>query len=65
MRYFEVIESEQRVVNVIIYDGVSPYTPPVGQYLISEIDEPNINMNWTKIDGVWTAPVIEQNVDEG
>ena len=60
MRYFEILESEQRVVNVIIYDGVSPYTPPVGQYLLSETETPGIAVGWKKIDGVWTAPVIEQ-----
>jgi hypothetical protein len=60
MRYFEIIESENRVVNCIIYDGVSPYSPPVGQYLLAETEAPGIAVGWTKIDGVWTAPVIEQ-----
>lgn len=56
MRYFEVTKDEHIVVNCIIYDGVSPYNPPVGQYLISSEDEPNIGFGWKKINGVWTAP---------
>lgn len=59
MRYFEITPDTHQVINCILWDGVSPYTPPSGLYLISEGDVPGMAVGWKKINGVWTAPEPE------
>jgi hypothetical protein len=55
-RWFEITESDNRVVNCILWDGVVEYFPPSGLYLMQEGEVPDMQVGWKKIDGVWTAP---------
>ena len=60
-RYAMVVTATGIVDNVILYDGVSPFTPPVGIELV-EVDDDNRN---AEIGGTWNgsefarAPVPE------
>ena len=47
-----------RVVNVIVWDGISPYDPGDGIELVPSDDTPGVGIGWTRIDGTWTAPEI-------
>ena len=62
-RWFEITESDQRVVNCIIWDGVAPYIPPSGLYLLEEGEIKGMKVGWQKINDVWTAPVVEELTD--
>ena len=52
-RYLE-LDTDGRVVNVIIWDGVTPYDP--GYTLIPCTDAPHATFGWQLIDGQWVAP---------
>lgn len=55
MRYLE-INSEGRVVNVIVWDGQTPYNPD-GVTLIHVDDAPTgCGFGWQLINGNWQAP---------
>lgn len=53
MRYLEVNESDNTVINIVIWDGVSPYTYP-GTYLVPEV--PGVLIGWYLKDGEWINP---------
>ena len=55
-RYFEITPTDHLVVNCIIWDGVAPYTPPHGLYLMKEGEVEGMQMGWQKVDGEWIAP---------
>ena len=59
MNYLEVKKTTGLVQNVIVWDGISTYSRN-GFDLIKSDDAPCVWIGWKKIDGVWTAPVIEQ-----
>ena len=56
------------VINVIVWDGVSPYTPE-GIELVKCDDAPGVSIGWTRtVDGTWGAPIVEteeQGTDNG
>lgn len=56
-RYLE-LNAEGTVVNIIIWDGVSPYNYE-NNTLIPCSEAPNANYGWTLTDGVWIEPVKE------
>ena len=53
MRYLEVRESDDTVINIVIWDGITPYNVP-GTYLIPEV--PNVTFGWYLKDGEWINP---------
>lgn len=53
MRYLE-LDTDGRVINVIIWDGTTPYDS--GYTLIPCADAPHATYGWQLIDGTWTAP---------
>ena len=60
-RYAMVVTATGVVDNIILYDGVSPFTPPAGIELV-EVDDDN---RYAEIGGTWNgsefarAPVLE------
>jgi len=58
MRYLIIDETDQRVINTIIWDGITPWQPEPSRYALSvdEIGVPGISLYWTKIDGRWVRP---------
>lgn len=61
--WLEVTKSDHRVVNRIVWDGVTPYEPPSSLYLVPSDEHPGLDMGWAKIDGVWTAPERPQEIE--
>ena len=50
---YAVIDQNGNVVNIIVYDGFSPYNPGVGMTLaLSDI----AGVGWTYANGVFTNP---------
>lgn len=54
-------EATGLVVNMILWDGESPFEPPVGCILVQS---DSAGMGWTYIDGVFYPPVIPGPTDE-
>ena len=53
MRYLEVRKSDDTIINIVIWDGITPYNVP-GTYLIPEV--PNVTFGWYLKDGEWINP---------
>lgn len=53
-RYLE-INGEGYVVNIIEWDGLSPYAP-AGVVLVAHDDYPQTAIGWQLVNGEWTAP---------
>ena len=49
------------VVNTVVWDGVSDWTPPEGTVLVSLADHPHVGIGWDYVDGefVDNRPVEE------
>ena len=57
-RYAMVVTATGAVDNVIVYDGVSPFTPPTGIELIEATDDAEPGGSWNGSAFV-RAPVVE------
>ena len=58
MRY-AIVKSETNIVeNIIIWDGITPWTPPDGCY-VEPIGDSGAGINWSYIDGQFFPPPIE------
>ena len=56
MKYL-VLNADGLVINVIVWDGITPYNAGQGDTLIALTDAPQgAWTGWAYIDGVWTAP---------
>lgn len=54
---YAVISSETNLVeNVIVWDGVSPWTPPAGYY-IEPLGDFGAGIGWSYIDGQFAPPI--------
>ncbi len=58
MRWFE-LNAEGVVVNVIVWDGVSPYQPPPGGQLLACSEHDGVSFGWRLVSGEWIAPSAE------
>jgi hypothetical protein len=56
MKYAVVDEATKVVVNMIVWDGVTPYNPPQGTTLVNVTDTP-CGMGWIEQpDGTFAPP---------
>lgn len=53
MNTYLVIKDEQ-VVNTVLWDGVSDWTPPEGTTV--ELAPAHVGIGWTRVAGEWVAP---------
>ena len=54
---YAIVDATNTVINVIAYDGVSPYTPPTGTTLVqSDVAA----IGWTYANGIFTNPNANQ-----
>jgi hypothetical protein len=53
MNGYLVIKDEQ-VINTVLWDGVSDWTPPEGTTV--ELAPAHVGIGWTRVDGNWIAP---------
>lgn len=49
--YFVIRQSDEKIVNVVVWDGVSPWRPNEGHYV--ELAVSSIGIGWQKINGEW------------
>jgi hypothetical protein len=59
--YFVIRQSDKKIVNVVVWDGVSPWRPDEGHYV--ELAVGSVRMGWQKVDGEWIAPVVEEELN--
>lgn len=53
---YAVINSETNIVeNVIVWDGQTPWTPPVGYY-VEPVGDSGAGIGWSYVDGQFVAP---------
>ncbi len=65
MRYLE-LNADGVVVNVCVWDGSTPYSPAGVAQLLPCADNLGVSFGWALIDGVWQAPIVEeQEISEG
>jgi len=65
MRYLE-LNADSVVVNISIWDGVTPYSPAGVAQLLPCEDNPGVSFGWKIVDGIWEAPIVEeQEISEG
>lgn len=60
-RYLE-LDSNNTVVNIIVWDGVSEYAPE-GLTLLPCNEHPGVTFGWTLVDGKWVAPAADPAPD--
>ncbi len=53
MNGYLIIKDEQ-VINTVLWDGVSDWTPPEGTTV--ELAPAHVGIGWTRVDGNWIAP---------
>jgi hypothetical protein len=63
MRWLE-LNAEGIVINISIWDGVTPYTPAGVAQLLPCDDNPGVSFGWRIVDGAWEAPVVVEEVVE-
>jgi hypothetical protein len=56
MRWLEV-NPEGVVINIIVWDGVTPYTPAGVAQLLPCDDNPGVSYGWKIVDGMWEVPL--------
>jgi hypothetical protein len=64
MRWLE-LNAESVVVNISIWDGISPYAPAGAAQLLPCDDNPGVSFGWKIVDGMWEAPIIEESETSG
>lgn len=62
MNYWLELNADGYVVNIIKWDGVSPYNPP-NITLLPKADHPQASFGWRLKDGEWIEP-IQPEVEE-
>jgi hypothetical protein len=58
MRYLE-LNAEGVVINIVVWDGVSPYAPAGIAQLLPCNEHPGVSYGWRKVDGGWIEPIVE------
>ena len=59
MRWLE-LNVEGVVTNIVVWDGVSPYTPAGVAQLLPCDDNVGVSYGWKIVDGMWEAPVVNE-----
>jgi hypothetical protein len=59
MRWLE-LNAEGIVTNIVVWDGVTPYTPAGVAQLLPCDDNPGVSFGWKIVDGMWEPPVVEE-----
>ena len=49
-----LIVKDNTVINTVLWDGVSDWTPPEGTTV--ELAPAHVGIGWTRVDGEWVAP---------
>ena len=49
-----LIVKDEQVINAVVWDGASDWTPPEGT--TAELAPAGVGIGWTRVDGEWIAP---------
>lgn len=49
-----LVIKDNEVINAVVWDGVSDWTPPEGTTV--ELAPAHVGIGWTRVDGNWVAP---------
>lgn len=49
-----LVIKDNKVINTVVWDGVSDWTPPEGTTV--ELAPAGVGIGWTRVDGNWVAP---------
>jgi len=52
-----LVDVSGNVANIIVYDGISPYTPPSG-YTLQLDPAQQAGIGWAYVNGVFTNPNV-------
>lgn len=55
MRWLE-LNAEGVVINIVVWDGVTPYAPADVTQLLRCDENPGVSYGWRIVDGGWQAP---------
>ena len=55
-RYFRIREEDGLIVDSVIWDGVSAWSPGTGFYVLPESDNTEARSGWRKLENSWEAP---------
>jgi hypothetical protein len=58
------LNAEGVVINIVVWDGVTPYTPAGIAQLLPCDYNPGVSFDWKIVDGMWEAPVVEETLVE-
>jgi len=58
MNNYLVVNNEGHVVNIIVWDGISPYDPG-DDTLYPCVDHPGVGFGWCRVEDSWLAPEAE------
>lgn len=56
MKNYAIIDATNIVINVIVWDGLPPWTPPSGCIAVEIPEGNNAGIGWTYVDGEFIAP---------
>jgi hypothetical protein len=56
MKNYAIIDSTNTVINVVVWDGKPPWTPPDDCIAVAIPDGSNTGIGWTYVDGEFIAP---------
>lgn len=63
MKRFALVNSQNVVENIVIWDGSTTWTPPKNMQLI-DVENVICGIGWTYLSGVFVEPVTPEEVPE-
>lgn len=55
-RYFMIRKNDGLITDVIVWDGVSKWSPPENYYVLPQSDNTEARIGWRKIESGWESP---------
>ena len=56
MKNYAIIDSTNTVINVVVWDGESPWTPSQDCIVVAIPEDSSAGIGWTYVDGEFIAP---------
>jgi hypothetical protein len=57
MNTYAIIDVTTTVINIVMWDGLPPWTPPSGCVAVVILKDSNAGIGWTYVDGKFIAPL--------
>ena len=56
MNTYAIIDATTTVINIVIWDGLPPWTPPQDCIAVVLPEGSNVSIGWTYVNGEFIAP---------